>query len=59
MATLHHPISPMKEAARVDGPQKNVNSLRNVNIGIFSAGDRGRGLEADFEDDLNKDLFSG
>lgn len=59
MATLHPPISPMKEAARVDGPQKNVNSLRNVNIGIFSAGDRGRGLEADFEDDLDKDLFTG
>jgi hypothetical protein len=59
MPTLHHQINPIKEAEREDGHQKNVNSLRNVRIGLFSAQDWGRGLEEDIEDDLDEDLFAG
>lgn len=59
MATLHHPMNPMREAGRGDGLKRSVNSLKNVRIGIFSAEDGGIGLEEDFEEDSDKDLFAG
>ena len=59
MATLHHPMNPMKEAGRGDGPKRNVNCLRNVRIWIFSVEDVGIGLEEDFEEDIDEDVFAG
>ena len=52
-------MNPMREAGRGDGLKRSVNSSKNVRIGIFSAEDGGIGLEEDFEEDSDKDVFAG